>query len=1235
MFKSLMLFLSIAMVLAGFLPAQNPPDDSDKVKERIIYVPYHQLQKLVQKQDTGIYLPYQDYRKLVDELERLRQRPPQLPTLVVISNVSYQGQVHGDFLEVQSEYHLDILKSGWHGVELGFKNIAIKEATLDGQPALLKLQKNSYQLVFKSERPEKRRLRMVFVVPIQRQHSLQATVQFHVPRAPIARLNLQIPLGEDEQKKSGMKVEVSPSILTNTKIAGKFIQVTALLGNTEQVKISWETQAQRKIEIQNIVHAENITRLEIGENFLQLHCQIIYDMIQGSMSQLQLKIPQGFRVFAVTSTRGVGIRDWTIASKTNTLLINLHSQLVDLGEGNTDLALLIKLEKISKKGETQFLLPAVEVLDVEREKGFYTIAINDLHTLKILERRDITQVDVNDLPTQVSRQGIQFAFKYLKRPFVLKLELEKIQPEYEVSANIYSYSDETLHKLYAYLHYDIKKSRIFGTRIEIPTGFILLDAQAYDCALRSKRERQRDRVKEYRERKENGKKFLEITFQKGIHSSRLFIRLHLRQKFAKEEKVREIDLPVFRVAGARREIGKIGIGVKSSFHITTIDKSQKNVFPLDPGELLTEARRMLPARKLPPQARVNIALRYFDHPIAARFRIEKRDPLVTAEVYNYIDVAENVLKYQFQIFYQVEYTGVKEFSFTLPKHYPGDSKREIASQVTKSRISDTANLIKEIKISAAEKGKNQVSYTIHTQREVLGQYQVNIAYEEKIGAIETSRRLPVFELITGNTRREHGFIIFLKNNNFSLDFDWKGLEVSDVNDPAFAKKGKKQGVLTLFKYSEHGFQLVMQLQKLSFEPVLNTVINRLHISTSVNKDFTTKNEAVVWLTNNRKQMLEFKVPEGSEVTSVARLQNLQIFNIRRNYRYQLDQGQISYNLRNEFYRHGYALSHNTRITRIDKGRKWIVVDYNHRYTYPIVNDNEKNRLHVYKIFSSHYRHPDAGEIDKYFKALTWSKSDSAWQFKVNIATNVQKDEPFILLIKYNCRVKKGEMEQHGQFALKPIDFIEVPVTYFTWDLGLATEYRYVWFHSNLMRTRYRQYGLWTVITPLLQTASLDTSVIDQDAEAGVVPMYPIKGKIFSFTRLNGGGYINVYYLDNNRFYALNLLAFLLPCLLIALLPKTKFVGRLSLVFTLAALFLMLSTINWQGYQDLYLSAFAGTLFAGTGAAVIRVFEVIGARLAVVSKPTPHRLIRTQPEKKSKETTADKQPKDDQKSETTD
>jgi len=1104
---------SLMLLLFCLAPlfAQNPPP-AGEIKERIIYIPYRQLENLAPSKETGIYLSYQEYRQLLDELEKLKQRPPELPASAVISEMSYQGKVVENFLEVEAIGTLNILKEGWHSVELKFGNIAIKQAKWNDEPALLRWENGGYVLMFQSAQPGKGQLKLNFMVSVQKDAQMNAIAQFFVPRAPIAQLHLEIP-GLSEEQESRMKVQVEPSITTDIKHSKGMTSVQALLGNTDQIKIVWQSEAERKVEIKNLVHAENISRLEIGENFLHLQCKVRYDLIQGNVAALQLKLPDGFRILSVNAAQGGTIRDWTL-DDTNTLLtVNLHEKIANQGEGRSDFDLDLKLEKMLRSAEEKLALPVLGILDVEREKGFYTIAVSDVHNLKIIERKDISQVDFQDLPDYVSRQDIQFAFKYLKQPFVLQLELEKKEPEYEVITNVYASLDETLYKLYSYFTIDIKKSRIFGAKIEIPTGFVLLDAKAYDLA---SREKALDQIKEYREISEPDKQILAIVFKKGIKSSSLVIRLHLQKKFAQEEKERMISLPVFKVQGAKRETGNIGLSVKPSFNITTVEKSQKNVFPLDIRELFQQGDR-------PPYQQVNIGLRYFDHPIAAEFKIEKRDPLITAEVYNYVDIAENVLTHRLHIFYDVKYTGVKEFSFVLPK--------DIAQHVPQSRITDpnpSGSSIKEISLTPDETAKT-VLYTVQIQRDFLGTYELVVVYEKKLDPTLTSQTHEIFDLITQNTKRENGFIVFKKNTNLSLEFiGVKGLENTDINDPMFSR-GNKDGVLAIFKYSSHGYQLTMEMKKLMFEPVLNTVIQRLHISTTLNKDFTCKSEAVVLLINNRKQMLEFEVPEGSQVTSVSRV----------------------------------------------------------------------------KTMPSVYNRMKAVDLDNCLEPLNWSRTDKPRCFKVSISTNVQKSTPFVLVIKYETTLKKGEMGYSGDMTLTSLNFSDVPITYFTWELGLPIEYQYTWFTSNLHRNFNIYYGLWGVLAEILFNHGLDTTEIKQDAETGVIPIYPIEGKYYSFYRLNGQGYITISYLYNNWLNTLHLLIFLAIAGFFLITAKLQRVALLPLVFLFIAVSILLASLNLQGYQDLYLTVFVATVAVTVIIAIFRFFEWMGQP----STPMPNRIIR--------------------------
>ena len=199
------------------------------------------------------------------------------------------------------------------------------------------------------------------------------------------------------------------------------------------------------------------------------------------------------------------------------------------------------------------------------------------------------------------------------------------------------------------------------------------------------------------------------------------------------------------------------------------------------------------------------------------------------------------------------------------------------------------------------------------------------------------------------------------------------------------------------------------------------------------------------------------------------------------------------------------------------------------------------------------------------------------------------------------------MDFYGDFTVKPINFLEVPVTHFTWTTGLPNEFKYVWFKTDLMKNFTQDYGTWQAFAEILDRGGLNTTLIRQNAETGVIPIYPIQGKRFSFYKFNSDGYINISYIYNNWLYTLELLFFIITCVLIVLIPKMRLIKRLPLIFIFVIISLVLSSLNLQGFSDIYLTIFVATCVCGALAFIIYFLNLLGIKL--ISKPVPHKFYK--------------------------
>ncbi|HRU51620.1 MAG TPA: hypothetical protein P5543_05455 [Planctomycetota bacterium] len=1076
-------------------------------EEKRIYIPYDKLDSLEISKDTTIYLPYATYEKMCQALNQQRNLEDQ--NNVVVTQATYQVEWKESLIHWKAFLEIHVLKEGNHIVFLPFSNITIEQALFNNKSALLLFQNNVYQLHVNVQEPGKHILELSFVTPLEKEQTNIQTTVLQIPPTPIAKLTLQYQAPEniDTELFQKTKFVIQPSLKTTTKQEERNIEIETLLGNTDSLKIQCITEQKYATPIRNILHVENISHLEFAENYLKLQAQLYYDAIQGQTEELQLQIPHDFRILSIQSNKGPDIKEWTIHDQN--LVVHLAEPLKNSDPNSADLLLHIQMEQMKNSIPDTYTLPVLQFQDIEREKGYYIIQVHDLYDLQMTKNTNILQIDIQDLPNTISKENIQYAYKYLSPDFTLTGEVTKKQAEYEVLSNIYMYIDETQEKIDSYFTYNIKKSRIFETDIFIPQGFTIMDAKAFDMnadTLYDSNTNQtyyEEQIKEYQEKFINDQRCLHIIFKKGIRTNRLVIFLVLQKKHEPIQNSMTLDLPNLQVYNAQREQGNIGIGVKQSLTIHSIENTQKNIFPLDIKDLYKKGER-------PNYSVLNLGFDYYGHPIASQFQINKREPYVTAQVYNTMEMEETTVKIVHTINYTIQYTGINQFIFSLPN--------SIAKKITTNNISDNKNRIKEIQQT---KDDANTTYTVFTQSEMLEPYTLQVKYETKLENLDKPQIYTMYPLVTKNTKQEIGFYTWKKANDMNIYFtDVQNAETIDVNDAIYQAQDKTN-ILALFKYTVPNSKISAYIQKVTFEPVLNTVIQRLHITTTVNKDYTSKNEAVILIHNNRKQMLDFKIPANSRLTSVSKVKELP-------------------------------------------------------------NPN------------STYR-PDFEALN-YLEPMNWSTVDKKETFKVNIASNTQQNKPFILVIKYETNLKKGNMDIYGDFIIPSVDFLDVPVTYFTWELGLPSEYQYIKFDTTHTKNFHSDSRQWRNLAALLNISSCTAYINVNSHDTGVIPIYPVQGQKFCFYKLNGNGMIHIYYIHCTIMNTLHVIVALITFFLIYVLPKTKKIRRLTMILFLLFLSLILSTLNLGNYQTLYITMFVTIIITTAILAPLHVIIKIGQKL---------------------------------------
>lgn len=191
----------------GTAPPESPTVQSDRsVVERLIYVPFRELQKVFNSQDASIVLPWHEYLELVRR--SITNRPaPAVPQDAVITSTLWSATVEKDVARLTLELRLNLLKAdGWASIPLNFGAAAIgKVEPSDGSVLLKATGQGQYELLVKAPAPKS--VQMELLVPVQTSPE-DKSFAIDCPPAGISELSITIPEADQTVKISPLQVQL-------------------------------------------------------------------------------------------------------------------------------------------------------------------------------------------------------------------------------------------------------------------------------------------------------------------------------------------------------------------------------------------------------------------------------------------------------------------------------------------------------------------------------------------------------------------------------------------------------------------------------------------------------------------------------------------------------------------------------------------------------------------------------------------------------------------------------------------------------------------------------------------------------------------------------------------------------------------------------------------------------------------------------------------------------------------
>jgi hypothetical protein len=432
-------FILVVLLHGSLLAAEKSPEPSSTGQ---ISLPWDKFQKLLNLDEERISLDLDEFAAIIrqtrtrdlppfavkegkvvlkrDDFKKLLQsmEAPKIdPALgdFLITSAFYDAKMEKEFTEVSATFHMEVLPRGGRKdfllVPLLRKEVALKTLTLDGKEALL-TEKNGYHSVAVAQEGPHKAIAL-FTIASDLKKGPQS-ISFPVPRTPIIRLTLDIPLPS-----------IQPEIPSATSIKrierGDRTLIEAVLTPTENVHVAWSRIIPEAEKGPPKIYADLWQLLSIEDDALRVNAIASITVLQNTIKGITLRIPDKYQILDVT---GQVVGDWKEKEVKGQRMLDVS--LKTPRQGTFDF--FIRGERIFEEGTVVADFNGFALPGSVREKGFIAVEMKGSAEAKVTETEGLDRASFSELPPQLvstSMKPLIFAYKYLRHPSRMVLDITK------------------------------------------------------------------------------------------------------------------------------------------------------------------------------------------------------------------------------------------------------------------------------------------------------------------------------------------------------------------------------------------------------------------------------------------------------------------------------------------------------------------------------------------------------------------------------------------------------------------------------------------------------------------------------------------------------------------------------------------------------------------------------------------------------------------------------------------
>ncbi len=813
-----------ALLSCRTVEAQEPPKKEEKPSdwERLIYLPYKNFASVLDQEKSTVFMPYSQFLKLWRNAKP-EVDPAVVPVGSVITQATYAGRIENNLARLDATYKIKVLDKPWARVPLKFGDAAVGKLTSENdQILLIGTGEGTYDLLLPTVGEHTVKIEL-----ITRVHSSNEGKSFdlEIPLVGISNLELTIPTADQT-------VDVIPHLATSPLEAdAKTTKISANVGSTNKLTARWFPRVSKTPEMELLTSVTNQTHVRVADGLVQTETILTYQILRGELNQIVVAIPLGHRILDVSTPN---LKGWKAADEANRQLVtidlldgNVKTIPVEIRTERPAVGDVLELGGIDEDGKVD----GIHAIGAVRESGIIVAGHGPELALAVEHQRGLIRIEAGEVP-ETLRRPENLYFKFYNSKFRLGVSAKPVEPRVTVNhASLIEFHDDEL-KLFANLDYTVERAGVFELRYEIPDG---VKIDSVDCE-----QKQEFTVTP------DGKTLTLTLAQKTLGNIKVSIRGHLSFPEGLPKEARK--LPLLEPQGVAREQGTLQVFAPEAIEVITDEKGLVAVQPDRTAE--QQARGNL---------RMASAWTFNRRPVEIPVTTVRKPTRLTAQMATTLNVNREIVEVVSNVIFQVQYAGIDTFRLAVPA--------AVSDQVQIEPVT-AAGAVPVKQKSQAEAKDGWVTWTIVTQREVVGNQNFRVKYDLKLvkqdqtakitvqpvrplgvpGTGDEPERVPVTNLLAE--------IAIQKDRIWSLAATPKDLQAIDVRELTLLPQ---DGALA-YRYSRPAVEIQLTATEHEIQEVVQTVISRALVEAVHTQDDTVTYRCRYRLKTSERQRLQLELP---------------------------------------------------------------------------------------------------------------------------------------------------------------------------------------------------------------------------------------------------------------------------------------------------------------------------------------------------------------------------------------